>query len=103
MTQNDLDPSRRSGRCVTDGRELDQTCRLPDSGRWHDSVGIQIHTLIRDRIPIFHESSMKPAGVLGVALRHRQTTKTQKHKNTKTPMNISHTAPAKRGLAPFPR
>jgi hypothetical protein len=33
---------------------------------------------IRDRIPRFHENSMKTAVSLGIALRHRQTTKTHK-------------------------
>jgi len=39
-----LDPRHRSGRCVKDGREPDQTCRLPDSRQQRDFVGVQIHS-----------------------------------------------------------
>jgi hypothetical protein len=34
--------------------------------------------IVRHRIPGFHENSMKTAVSLGIALRHRQVTKTHK-------------------------
>jgi hypothetical protein len=34
--------------------------------------------MVRDRIPRFHENSMKTAVSLGLAFRHRQTTNTHK-------------------------
>jgi hypothetical protein len=34
------------------------------------------HPVVRDRIPGFHENSMKTAVSPGIALRHRQTTNT---------------------------
>ena len=80
--QLDLDSTHRSGRCVTDGRESNQTCQIPDSGEWYDSVGIQIDPLTRDKILIFHENFMKPAEVLDVALqRNMNPTRTNAHEN----------------------
>jgi hypothetical protein len=38
---SDLDPTHRSGRYVTDGREPNQSHQFPDSGRWPDSVGFK--------------------------------------------------------------
>ena len=46
-----LDPTRRSGRGVTDGREPDQSRQLPDSGRWPDCVGIQIQPEFATEFP----------------------------------------------------
>ena len=74
--QLDLDPTHRSGRCVTDGQEPDQTCRLPDSWEWAVFGKGSNSLMVRDRIPRFHENSMKTAVSSGIALPYRQTTNT---------------------------
>ena len=51
IVRNDFDPTRRSGRGVTDGRKSDQSRRLPDSGKRPDFVGIQIQPEFATEFP----------------------------------------------------
>ena len=78
MTQNDLDPTRRSGRYVTDGREPQQPRHIPDSGRRRDFVGIQIHSKSATEFPDSTRVSHKRT-VQDFALSVARSTKQRTH------------------------
>ena len=72
-----LDPTRRSGRGVTDGREPDQSSQLPD---FPDVVcGLSRHRHPR-QMARFHEDTRNPRVSPDIAMQHKMnTTRTNPH------------------------